>query len=292
MSAHTYIDPFSDTGFKAIFGKEGMSEEVLRQFLNEIYRGQPNFEEIQQVRFLNSERVRERPLDKTIVHDVLCTTESGTRFIVEMQKDDQQRFALRALYYVSRGITDQAVRLEGEPAWQYSLTPVAGVFITEFMVEGLPEKLLTHVGLVDLDTGKVVNHHLRMTYIQTPCFNKSAEQCETKFEKIIYTLKNMATLYAIPFKESPDDIYSRMDQLARYANLSPEEKHEYDRELKQRRDHAAELSTAYARGEAKGSGNEKRTIARNLKATGMDAATISKVTGLSEQEISTLGSEE
>ena len=203
-----YIDPFSDTGFKAIFGREGMSEEILRKFINEVFRGQPLFEHIREVRFINNERTRETGKDKTIIHDVICTTDNGTRFIVEMQKGDQENFIMRALYYVSRGVTDQAVRLEGDPVWEYNVMPVAGIFVTAFEVEGLPEKLLTHIGLVDLDTKEIVNNHIRFAYIQTPYFNKRQDECNTEFEKIIYTLKNMPTLYAIPFQERERTIFT------------------------------------------------------------------------------------
>ena len=75
-----------------------------------------------------------------------------------------------------------------------------------------------------------------------------------------------------------------MDQLARYANLSPEEKRQYDYELKQKRDRASELSTAIHRAERK----RDMEIARNLKSLGIDTDTITRSTGLSESEIEKL----
>ena len=41
-----FINPFVDTSFKLIFGRESHSEEFLIDFLNEIFRGDPDFEEI------------------------------------------------------------------------------------------------------------------------------------------------------------------------------------------------------------------------------------------------------
>lgn len=285
-----YIDPFSDIGFKALFGKEGQSEEILREFLNEVFRGQPMFEEIKSVTFLNNERTKDNPEGKTIIHDILCTTDSGQRFIVEMQKSEQVRFLLRAIYYVARGISDQGIRVPGQGSWEYDLLPVAGVFLTTFPIYGLPDKLLLHLGLADVDTGELVAKHMRLAFIQTPFFDKKTEEeCKTKFDKIIYTLKNMPTLVAIPFQETQDDIFARMDEAARYAALSPEEKMIYDYELKKERDRASQLSTALQKGLEEGEKKGKIQVARNLLEMGMSSAAISKATGLSESEISQLG---
>ncbi|MCH5218018.1 MAG: Rpn family recombination-promoting nuclease/putative transposase [Muribaculaceae bacterium] len=279
-----YIDPFSDIGFKAIFGREGQSEEILREFLNEVFRGQPMFDEIKSVTFINAERTKDREDSKTIIHDILCTTDSGQRFIVEMQKIEQERFLLRAIYYVGRGIADQAKRLPGEKPWTYDLLPVAGVFVTTFPITGLPNKLLLHVGLTDLDTGEMVAKHIRFAFIQTPFFNKSEDECITKFEKIIYTLKNMATLIAIPFQESKDDIFARMEEAAKYASLSPEEKAIYDYELKLARDKESQLQTAHDKGRKESS----LEIAKNLKEAGVDPNIIASATNLSLKDIATL----
>ena len=302
----TYIDPFSDTGFKAIFGREGMSEEILKKFLNEIFKGQPNFEEIETVQFINNERSREHEDDKTIIHDVICTTDSGSRFIVEMQAGYQKRFLVRAIYYVSRGITDQARRYpdidseKWKEEWKYEFFPVIGTFITRHRIPGLPDKVLTHVALTDLDTGQIVNDSLRFAFIQTNYFNKEEKDCKTDLDKILYIIKHMPTLYAIPFKETEGDIYSQIDGLARYANLTPQQKREYDRELKERWDRAAEAESHFldgkaeghaeglAEGHAKGRAEEAREIAKKLKKMGSPMDFITHATGLSAEEVEKL----
>lgn len=57
MGKPKYIDPFTDTGFKIIFGREKFSEEFLIDFLNEILRGEPDFDEIVSVQYGNPEKV-------------------------------------------------------------------------------------------------------------------------------------------------------------------------------------------------------------------------------------------
>lgn len=66
-----YIDPFTDTGFKIVFGLNNVSNEILKYFLNALFEGQPDFEEIVSVRYLNNENVREwiegRPLSTACI---------------------------------------------------------------------------------------------------------------------------------------------------------------------------------------------------------------------------------
>ena len=84
------------------------------------------------------------------------------------------------------------------------------------------------------------------------------------------------------------------------AHLSEDERILYNRDLKWARDYNAEMSyvrnESEARGEAKGivkgraegRAEEKRLTAKNLKALGVDVATIAKATGLTEEEICNL----
>ena len=98
----------------------------------------------------------------------------------------------------------------------------------------------------------------------------------------------MPTLIAIPFQETQDDIFARMDSAARYAALSPEEKRLYDYELKKSRDRASELSTALNRGRAEGRAEGRASVALKMKEEGMEVTMISKFTGLSPEEIANL----
>lgn len=81
-----FVDPFTDTGFKIIFGKENKSNEILKAFLNDLFEGQPDFDPVEKLHYLNNERSRESLEDRAILYDIVCETQSGHRFIVEMQR--------------------------------------------------------------------------------------------------------------------------------------------------------------------------------------------------------------
>lgn len=95
-----FVDPFTDTGFKIIFGKENKSNEILKAFLNDLFEDQPDFDPVEKLHYLNNERSRESLEDRAILYDIVCETQSGHRFIVEMQRQPQPYFFGRSIYYV------------------------------------------------------------------------------------------------------------------------------------------------------------------------------------------------
>lgn len=78
-----YINPYTDFGFKKLFGTE-MNKELLISFLNSLFC--ETKKEITDVRYLNSEHLGYGYGDRRAVFDVYCMTDDGGRFIVEMQK--------------------------------------------------------------------------------------------------------------------------------------------------------------------------------------------------------------
>ena len=83
MDAGRYINPYTDFGFKKLFGTE-MNKDLLISFLNALFNGRE--QEITDVEYLNAEHLGEGYGDRRAVFDVYCKTADGSRFIVEMQK--------------------------------------------------------------------------------------------------------------------------------------------------------------------------------------------------------------
>ena len=291
-----FVDPFTDVGFKIVFGKENSSNEVLREFLNDLFDGQKDFDKIKELRYLNNERSKERLDDRSVIYDILCETENGHRFIVEMQRQSKPNFFGRAVYYVSRAIYEQGLRSGGKQNddWDYSVIPVVGVFFCDFFVKGFPHDLVQHLRLCDTQTGKPVSNLMRYAFIQLPAFKKSLDDCDSEFDKWIYTLKNMAEMKAIPFTHR--DVFERLAKISSVAGLSEDERRLYDYDVKKARDYKAEMTEARSEGHAIGF-NEGRAegraaavleMARKMKRQGLLTSIITSVTGLSPEEISGL----
>lgn len=85
-------------------------------------------------------------------------TDTGERIIVEMQNREQPYFKDRALFYLSRAITQQA---KSGP-WDFRLDAVYGVFFMNFVIDkDMPAKIRTDVILSDRDTGQLFNNKFR-----------------------------------------------------------------------------------------------------------------------------------
>lgn len=306
------IDPFTDTGFKTLFGKPDQSEPLLMDFLNDIFEGQKGFERIKSVSYGDKEKIRDNPHAKSIIYDINCETENGHKFIVEMQKGWQDFFLKRAVYYVSNAIASQGHKGSGEKDWEFDFKPVAGVFLCDFKLKNLPKRLITHVRLTDTEDNSAIGNYLHFVFIQTWMFDKTEQECESGFDIWMYTLKNLKTMREIPFKTRKDEVFERLDRISRYSALSEEEQADYNRDLKWARDYNAILNSAKREaiaegreegraegriegraegreeGRIQGREEEKLGIAKNALGMGMAISDIAKLTGLSEQQIKSL----
>ena len=287
-----FINPFTDVGFKKIFGQE-ITKDLLIDFLNDLLVGEKAIKDIQ---FLDKELMPEYVGDRGVIFDIYCTTESGEQFIVEMQNRQQVNFRERALYYLSRTISHQGER---GVEWKFNLKAVYGVFFMNFRLDDMPHKLRTDVVLSDRDTYEPFSDKLRFIFIELPSFNKEEEACETDFERWIYVLKNMETLKRLPFK-ARKSVFEKLEKIVDIASLSKEEREKYDESIKVYRDNLVTIEYAEQKGKKEGreegikegmkEGLEKARIeiARNMKNIGIDVEAIQKATGLTPEEIDKL----
>ena len=112
-----FINPFTDVGFKRIFGQE-MSKPVLIAFLNGLLSGERS---IVDVKFLDKEQIGISDGDRSLIYDIYCETENGEHIIVEMQNKYQPYFKNRSVYYVARSIVEQGER---GSEWKYDVKSV------------------------------------------------------------------------------------------------------------------------------------------------------------------------
>ena len=284
MEKRKFINPFTDFGFKRIFGHE-INKDLTIDFLNLLLDGERH---ITDLTIKNPEMQPEREDERLIVFDLYCESDDGTRFIVEMQAARQNFFLDRSLYYQSRAIVAQGQKGKD---WCYYLQPVYGIFFMDFTISG-SSGLRTDVALMDMKTNKVFNPKLRQIYLEMPRFTKEADECENDFERWLYLIKNMKMLERMPFK-AQRAVWDKLLDVADVASLSAEERARYDRALRNYRDYHSIMETAkqdgwkdgHEEGLEEGERKKQLEIARNLKFGGMSVDLIHKYTGLSEEEI-------
>ena len=277
LSMGKFINPFTDVGFKIIFGQE-FSKPRLLDFLNALLVGE---RVITDLTFLDKEQKAMFEGDKSPIYDVLCETDNKEKIIVEMQNREHPNFKERMLYYAAEAIVRQG---EKGNVWNYDIKAVYMIAFTNFVLTGFGGRLRIDAGLTDLQEGGLFSDKLRLIYLQMPCFNKKPEECENQLDRWIYVLKNMEVLDRMPWA-AQNAVFQRLAEVAEVSKLSKEDRLKYDHALKRYRDTLNTISGAEQKGReeglAEGIENTRRDNARRMKADNMPAELIAKYTGLS-----------
>ena len=243
-----YINPFTDYGFKRLFGEEP-NKDLLLDFLNELLKHEQG--RITELTYLKSDKLGSSEEDRKAVFDLYCQNERGEKFIVELQKTKQKFFKDRTVYYATFPIREQA--LKGSD-WSFELKAVYTVAILDFIFDedkNEPDKFRYDVKLTDIETCKVFYDKLTFVYLEMPKFRKDAKELVTRFDKWMYVIRNLNKLDRIP-DELREGIFERLFEVAEIARFSPEEVQAYEDSLKSYRDLKNSLDTAFEEGIEKG----------------------------------------
>ena len=296
MDTGRYINPYTDFGFKKLFGTE-MNKDLLISFLNALFNGKK--QEITDVQYLNAEHLGEGYGDRRAVFDVYCMTSDGSRFIVEMQKAEQEYFKDRSIYYSTFAIREQAVKGK---QWNYHLDDVYTVGVLNFVFPNgeYPSDSFCHeIKLTDVEDNHVFYDKLTFLYLEMPKFTKTEDELETMFDKWMFVLHNLGRLLDRP-KALQDRVFQKLFEQAEIARYSESERWQYFESQKEYWDNYSIMTTALnkgraegkaeglAEGRAEGRAEEKLENARNLKANGVPVELIAKSLGLAEEEVGKL----
>ena len=304
-----YINFFTDFGFKKLFGSEP-NKDLLIDFLNELLKGREK--PIKTLTFKKTEHLGASEVDRKAIFDLYCESESGEKFIVELQKAKQKFFKDRSLFYSTFPIQEQAKRGD----WNFRLKAVYTIGILDFVFDEDKDndKYLYDVKLTEQETGDIFCDKLNFIYIEMPKFNKTEEELETHFDKWLFAIKNLYKLDDIPGKLQ-EKIFERFFEIAEIAQMNPEERTTYENSLKYYRDMNNVVETAkdegweagiekgIAKGKAEGLAEGKAEGLAEGKAEGkkeqaidiakklldlLDSETIAEKTGLTVSEIESL----
>ncbi len=283
-----YINPFTDYGFKKLFGEE-LNKDLLLDFLNELLKEEQG--QIKEITYLKTEHLGLTELDRKAIFDLYCENERGEKFIVELQKSKQNFFKDRTVYYSTFPIREQAKRAD----WNYELKAVYTIAILDFVFEAdknEPDKFRYDVKLKDIETNKVFYDKLTFIYLEMPKFKKTIEQLETRFDKWLYVISNLNKLDRIP-ESLREQIFEKVFETAEIAKFTYDQVLSYEDSLKYYRDLKNSLDTAREEGEMKGEIKGiikgkiegKIEVARNMLSMNVSTDIIMQATGLSEEEI-------
>ncbi len=297
-----YINPFTDFGFKKLFGTE-FNKELLIHFLNQVLGEK---EKIKDLTYLNNEVLGKIKTDRSAVFDLYCKNENGELFIVELQNVKQEYYIDRSIFYSTFPIQSQAPKGKG---WDYQLKAVytVGILNFSFSIREQQERYRREVMLIDKHTGEIFYEKLTFIYLEIANFKKAEEELKSLFDKWMYVLQNLSKLQERP-KKLQGKIFRQLFEAAEIAKLEPEEMRMYDESLKIYRDNENSLEYAkklaakegleegmkkglekgMKKGLEKGKELERTEIAKILKKNGASFDLIEKSTGFSREQIEKL----
>jgi predicted transposase/invertase (TIGR01784 family) len=284
-----YINPFTDFGFKKLFGEEA-TKDLLLDFLNTVLHEEEGV--ITSLEFSKNEHLGKMELDRKVVFDIYCTNEKGEKFIVEMQKARQTHFKDRSLYYATFPIQEQAIAGK----WNFQLQTVYSISILDFLLDEKDrnEKYLHKIKLIDAETHQVFSNKLSFVYIEMPKFKKEQDELLSKFEKWLYLLKYLPRLQSLPIKMQ-EKIFKKVMNVAELAKLNSEERAAYEHSLKSYRDLQNVKDTYFEEGKIEGRIEGriegKLETAINARKQGLPIDVIVAITQLSEDELKRIFSE-
>ncbi len=268
-----YINPFTDYGFKKLFGTD-INKDLLIDFLNQVL---PHRHRIQDLSYTPTEQLGASEVDRKAIFDLYCTSPSGERFIVEVQKAKQNYFKDRSVYYSTFPIQEQAKKGD----WDYQLAAVYTIGILDFVFDdGRHKKQVRHEVKLKDQHCQVFYDKLTFIYLEMPNFKKTETELETDFDKWMYVLRHLPYLQNRP-AALQERIFQKLFEVAEIARFDPEEKARYEESLKYYRDLKNVVDTSYEEGKEEG----KIEVILKSHEAGLDVETISKITGKSIEEV-------
>jgi predicted transposase/invertase (TIGR01784 family) len=271
-----YVNPFTDFGFKKIFGEEA-SKPLLIDFLNALL---PHQNKIVDLTFKNTEQLGQIDADRKAIYDIYCENENGEKFIVELQKAKQNYFKERTIYYSTFPIREQAEKGN----WNFNLKSVYCIGILDFTFddyENEPDKNeVVHTIKLKNQNGKNFYEKLTYIYLEMPNFKMLESSLKTRLDKWLFFIKHLEDFQTIP-SIFADEIFTIAFEKAEIAKFEQNDLDKYEYSLKIYRDLKGVIDTAFEEGKLEG----KLEVAKSLKLKGISNQDIMALTGLTDDEL-------
>ena len=239
-----YVNFYTDFAFKKLFGTEA-NKDLLISFLNALFDGK---EEIKDLAYLNGEHLGHAVSDRKAVFDVYCENSKGEKFLIEMQKAEQEYFKDRSIYYSTFPIQEQAP----QGKWDFKQNKVYVLCILNFCLGDSPSESMQHeVKLMYTCVHRVFYDKLTYIYLEMPKFTKTEAELKTTFDKWLYSIKNLCYLLERP-QALQEAVFQRFFTQAEILKFSSEEQYAYRESQKDYWDFYSVTETAEKKGRKAG----------------------------------------
>ena len=263
-----YANILLDYWFKRTFAELPFSERLLILLLQELIPER----KIASLSYVHQEHTNPYPDARGVRVDVEVTDENGSRFLVEMQREPQDWFYERAIYYASHCILQQMPLGQDD----FSFPPVYFIGIMDFALHNDPQRVMYRYALREDQDKDLMTDSLHFIFLELPNCGRALTPQATVLDNFCFALHNMQFL-----EERPDalrqEIFDLLFEAAEIATFTPEDKVKYEFEMTTERDIRNQI--AFARKE------KAKEMARNMLKDKLPIESIAKYTELSIEQV-------
>ncbi len=275
------INPKVDLVFKKLFGSEE-NKDILKSLVNSIL---PQEEQLIDLTLKNPYNLADYIDGKLSILDIKAVDEQGRWYDIEMQVEPLDYYGQKALFYWGKVFTGQID--SGELYSKLHKTIVISLldfiyFPGDHRYHRIvsPRDIETHEKIAGLD-------FMDLHFVELKKFTKELKELRTTLDRWV-TFLNNAYKYEkdnIPSELLVEKEVKKAIEKLDVMYLSEKEREYYEAEQKAFRDRAEALRTAKAEGIKEGITEGIKEMAKKLKTENVDIAVISKVSGLSAEDI-------
>ena len=274
------FDPKEDFIFKMIFGIEE-NKSILISLLNSILKGRPYIEDIT---LENTEISKIFKDGKSSRLDILATDDNGIKYDIEMQCRKTKDIINRTLYYASKSFAKDLKKNEDYNKSRVISIWIFGENITE-RIEPISEALMTFQPY-QRDKYGIMTDNIRIIYLELNKYIVSDENIKYKLSKWVDFLKDPINLNKDTVEDKDID---KARKTLEYISTNKEERIIIEKIVEGRNDFYSANTIAREEGKEEGlkegEKNKSIEIAKNMLKEGLDVNLISKLSGLSVDEI-------
>ena len=281
-----YVDILTNGGFKALFGDKA-NKDVVMSIINVLL---PDHRKVTEIDYLPTEyQGQVVDLNKEYHYDFMCKDESGTVFIVELQRYQDDYWFKRCVSYACRAYDRQ--NRKGE---DYNVAPVYLIGLMDVPIDH-PDKdfwkdrYVSEYTFREKESHDLLGETIVIIFAEMANFSKAAEDCVTEVDKMLYLLKNIGRMMDQP-GWLQHEVYTRIFDACEIAGFDEDKLIKYDKDMYDERRLKSEMNTAkrigYEDGHKEGRAEGRAEVALRMLDSGMDISQIAQLTGLSIEEVS------
>ena len=284
-----YVDILTNGGFKALFGDVN-NKDVVISILNVLL---PEHRQIAYIDYLPTEL--QGPVvdqSKEFHYDFMCRDESGTFFIVELQKYWEDDWFKRCVSYASRAYDRQNRRGKNYDVPPVYLIGLMDIEVGHPDVEYWKDRYVSEYTFREKESHDLLAETIVIIFAEMAHFDKRAEECVTETDRMLYVLKFIGRMMEQP-AWLQNEVYTRIFSACEIAGFPEDKRIKYEQEMNDEKRLRSEYNTARRMGLEEGleKGREEARLesARKLKQMGVATEIIAEATGLSIEEVCKLG---